>query len=138
MRRASALPIVLFSLALMSGLVVSGSFIAKQLSASGRASVRGDELEALAEEALIAAVAQWDSVARANQNIGSALPLTSERRSGASIDAWVTRLSERCYWMIAESSTAGSPVLRRRLGLIVRVGNSGPIPLPDRPWGQFP
>jgi len=138
MRRGGTLPVVLFVLALTSALSVSGSFVARQLSAAALATRRGAELEPAVERALVEAIAQWDSVARATQLVGAVAIVTESQAQGVRTDAWVTRIGEKTFWLVAESTLDSRPRLRRRIGVLVRVSAGSPSPVPERAWSEFP
>lgn len=138
MTRGAALPVVLFALAISSALAVGGAYAARQLAASARASQRGLELEPTAERAIVDAVAAWDSAARADQPVGVSVALSASSTSLLLTRAWVTRTTTRTYWLVAESRTAGNPMLRRRLGLLVRIAEGHPVPVPLRSWSELP
>lgn len=141
MKPGVALPIVLLVLALTSAMVVSGAFVARRQVAVSRDLESKSQLEAAAEQAAVAAVADWDSAARADQPIGSAVSLTSVLEPGARSDAWITRIGPRMYWVVAESQSDArppQPTLRRRIGLLVRVVSGVPTLTPERPWTDLP
>ena len=138
MRRAAALPFVLFVLALTSALAVSGSFVARQLAASANASQRGAELEPMCERALVDALAQWDSVARAEQIIGSVANLSESEAHGIRTNAWITRIGENTFWLVAESIRDARPPMRRRIGVLVRLSDDSPRLVAERAWSEFP
>ena len=138
MRRGAALPLVLLVLALTSALAVSGSFVARQLSAAASATRRGVELEPAVERALVEAITQWDSVARVTQLVGSVAIVSESRAQGIRTDAWITRIGEKTFWLVAESTVDSRPPLRRRIGVLVRVSAGSPRPVADRAWSEFP
>ena len=138
MRRGAALPVVLFTLALTSGLAVGGAFVTRRLVASAGELHRAGDLEAATEGALVEVLALWDSTARAGQAIGSTAALATVERSGAVTEAWVTRASSTTYWIVTEATSAVRPVLRRRLGLSVQVIRGKPRPVPVRAWSELP
>ncbi|HEU4994006.1 MAG TPA: hypothetical protein VFT29_04275 [Gemmatimonadaceae bacterium] len=138
MKAGVALPIVLLMLALTSALVVGGAFVTRQQVVMIRDRSRGDYLEGEAEQAVIQAIASWDSAGWANQAVGSALQLPSRAVMTVRTDSWITRLGPRTYWVVAESQSDARPSLRRRLGLLVRVDSGTPAPVPERPWSELP
>lgn len=137
MKRGVALPLALFALALASAVSVSGIYVARQLATSTHASQRGAELEPIAEAVLVAAVAGWDSV-RASQGIGTTAQLPGHTSELARASGWVTRTSEFDYWLVGEAVTLAKPLLRRRLGLVVRTDGSRPELISPRAWAQLP
>lgn len=138
MRRGAALPVVLFVLAISSALAVGGAYASRQLASSARASNRGASLEPAAERALVNVVAGWDSASRADQLVGTTEIVAVTPASSVRTRAWITRTTERTYWLVAESSIPGKPMLRLRLGLLVRVAGGLPMPVPLRSWSALP
>jgi hypothetical protein len=129
---------VLFALAMTSALAVGGAYVTRQIAASARMAQRGAESEPMSERALAEAVVSWDSVARAQQPIGTVAPLAASRIGAVSTNAWITRISESAYWLVAESTTDLRPVLRRRIGLLIRVSGGVPALVPARAWSELP
>lgn len=138
MRHGVALTVALFTLALMSALVVSGAFVSRQVVASTTSSLRSAELEPFAERGLVDAIADWDSLARAEQPIGGVFAIPSRDDGLIQTQAWVTRIGARTYWLVAESRASARPALHRRVGVVVRVTQGLPTLLPERAWGEFP
>ena len=134
----SALPIMLFLLALTGALAISGVFVARQLLASVRASERSAQVEPAAEGALVSAIAQWDTLQRPLQPIGVTEIIGDGAGGGENTSLWVTRLSGRVYWLVAESRSATRPLLRQRIGVLVRVTGAIASPAPTRPWTLLP
>jgi hypothetical protein len=125
-------------LAMTSALAVGGAFVARQVAANARVLERGATLEPLAESALVAAVAAWDSVARDEQVIGSSVSGTTTNAESADCQLAITRLTASLYWLVAEAQTTSRPRLRRRLGLLVRVTAGVPQAVPQRAWAELP
>lgn len=138
MRRAAALVVVLVALALATALTVGGTFLARQLAAGPRWSQIGADLEAAAERALADAIAAWDSVARGDQPLGFSAELAERRDAATMTRVWITRSSERGYWLVAESMTTGNLKLRRRLGASVVSEGGQAVLLPQRGWIELP
>jgi hypothetical protein len=138
MKRGVALPLALFALALASSISVGGLYVARQLAKSTHSSQRGGELEPVSEALLVKAVAHWDSAARTMQGIGTTAQLTPDDTEHARVSGWVTRLSQEAYWMVAEAETAAKPLLRRRLGLVIRTEKGRPRIISPRAWAQLP
>jgi hypothetical protein len=136
--RGAALPIALLAITLASALAVGGIFVTRQLASSVSASRRADEVEPAAERALVRAIVAWDSVARAEQPIGTTATVIVDTSTAAHVDAWVTRLSERTYWLVARAVADVRPALRRRIGVLVRVTGGVPALVPKRAWGDLP
>jgi hypothetical protein len=138
MRRGTAIPIVLFALAMASALAVGGAYVTRQLAAAARASQRGAGSEPMSERALVEAAVSWDSVTRANQAVGTVASLPTSSTDGVRTNAWITRISQSAYWLVAESAADTRPVLRRRIGLLIRVSNGVPALVPERAWSELP
>lgn len=138
MRYGAALPVVLFALTATSALAVGGTFVTRQLAASARAAQRHGELEPAAERALVEAIASWDSLARSEQLVGTAVALTIGSTSGAPADIWVTRVTDWTYWLVAEANGEVRPALRRRIGVLVRVSGGAPALVAERAWSELP
>ena len=138
MRRAAALPMMIFVLAMTSALAVSGAFLTRQMSATARNREKAAVLEPDAEEALTGAVATWDSSARISQPVGATMVLSSEVRGGTRVDVWITRLTPVTYWLVAQASASNRPRLARRIGVVVRLTNGAPTLVPERAWSELP
>jgi len=132
------LAIVLLAVALASALVVGGSFVARQLASSVRAETQSELLQPAAERALVESIAAWDSVSRAAQPIGSSFALPVVAAPPTNVRAWVTRLGESTYWLVAEACVGTRPMLRRRIGVVVRVSGGAATLVPGRAWGELP
>ena len=138
MKRGMALPLALFTLALLGGLVVGGAFVTRRATADAEVVQRASDLEPLAERAIVEVVSQWDSASRTQQPIGSVAAAWSERGGVAETDAWITRIGERTYWIFAEARAQQYPALHRRIGLVLRIIAGAPAPIPERAWSDFP
>ena len=138
MRHGAALPVVLFVLAISSALAVGGAYATRQLASSARAASRGASREPEAERALVNIVAGWDSAGRADQLVGTTEIVAGSPASSGGTRAWITRTTERTYWLVAESSVSGKPMLHRRLGLLARVTDGLPTAVPLRSWTELP
>ena len=138
MRRAAALPAVLVALTLASALAVGGAFVSRQRANAARFSNRGLELLPSAEKALIDAVVAWDSAGRAGQQIGQTIQLPPIAESDVLTEVWITRTSVAQFWLVAQAANTSRPILRRRIGLRVRVSEGQPKLLPGRPWADLP
>lgn len=138
MRRGVALPVVLFAIATTSALAVGGTYLTRQYAAAVRTTRRQGELEPAAERALVEVVATWDSVARSEQLVGAVVALPPVSTASARSDVWITRISARAYWLVAEASTGVKPPLRRRIGVLVRVSEEVPALVSDRAWSELP
>jgi hypothetical protein len=135
MRLGAALPAVLFALTMTSALAVGGAFVSRQQAAAARFAERGGELHPLAERVLVETIAAWDSASRANQPVGSVAPMASASPLTA---VWVTRASQQLYWLVGEAATASKPVLRRRIGVLVRDSSGAPKLVPSPAWTELP
>lgn len=138
MRHGVALPVVLFAIAATSALAVGGTYLTRQYAASVRAARRQGELEPMAERALVEAIASWDSVARSQQLVGTAVALPTSSTDGAGVSIWVTRATQSTYWLVAEASNHVRPPLRRRIGLLVLVSKGDPALVSERAWSEVP
>lgn len=139
MKRGVAIAIVLFLLALVSALAVSGLYATRRLATSYRDDESGERLAFAAEAALADIVVTWDSSARAVQAIGSVAAFPAAPVSSmAIVDVWITRVSPTVYWLVADASQSERVPMRRRIGLLVRVVAGAPSPVPDRPWTELP
>lgn len=138
MRRGLALPLALFTLALLGGLVVASAFVARRAVAEQGVSRRASELEPLADRAIVEAIAQWDSAARTDQPVGTVVTSPPARTGTVETQTWITKLGERRYAIFADARALQRPALRRRIGLIVHLVDGAPIPIPERPYSEFP
>lgn len=139
MRRAgAALPMVIFAITMASALAVGGAFVSRQLAASARLGQRADLLAPAAEGALVNAIAGWDSVARAADTLGHSAALSGTTSDGLQTSVWVTRVSPACYWMVAEAISGARPVLRRRIGVLVRSISGVPTIVSGHGWSDLP
>jgi hypothetical protein len=138
MRRAAALPVVLFSMAMVSALAVGGTYVTRQFAASVRTAQRHTELEPAAEQALAQAIVTWDSATRAAQLVGTVAVLPTTDAAGVRTESWVTRTSATTYWLVAEASGDARPVLRRRIGVVVRVAGGVAGLVSHRAWSELP
>ena len=136
--RGAALPMVLFAMTIASALAVGGAFVARQLAAAARFAQRGSMLQPAAERSLVELIAMWDSSARSDQPIGSVTTLASPAISGLEVASWVTRSSDRTYWLVAEAASRERPPVRRRIGVLVRVSAGVPALVPLRAWSDLP
>jgi hypothetical protein len=136
--KAAALPVVLFALALTSALSLGGVYVARRMATSARTSQRGADLMLLAEGVLVRAVAHWDSAARAVQPRGSSTSIGAGADAFVRWSGWVTRTSELDYWLVAEAATVAKPVLRKRLGVVVRTVDGRPQISSPRAWSELP
>ena len=137
-RWAAALLVVIVAIALLSALAVGGTFVTRQLASSVRTAQRAEELEPVAEGALVQAIIAWDSASRAEQPIGMSSIVAVSPSPRASVDVWVTRLSESTYWFVAQAAVDVRPPLRRRIGVLVRVSGGAPALVPQRAWSDLP
>jgi hypothetical protein len=138
MSRGSALPTALFALAFIGALIVGVTFGTRQATAVALLAERSAGLEPAAEQSLVTALAAWDSLARSNQVIGSVQTLAVVSQPGTTSSVWVTRLSQRVFWVVGQATNAGPPLLRRRLGVLVRASGTRPALVPGRAWGELP
>ena len=138
MRPGVALPAMLFAMTMASALAVGGAFVTRELAASARSALRGTDLEPAAERVLVDAIVAWDSATRADQAIGVVSALPPSLSAGVRTEGWITRLSARTYWLVAQSEAGTRPSLRRRIGVVIQVSEGAPKPLPLRAWSELP
>jgi len=137
-KRGAALPMVLFSIAIGSAMVVGGAYVTRQLAAGSMTAQRGALLDPLAEGALVGALAAWDSTERASQPLGVTVRLPSVSVPGAFASAWITRLTDQTWWLVGEATVLHKPLMRRRLGLLVLVAEGAPAAVQSRAWAELP
>jgi len=135
MRRAAALPAVLFTISLSSALAVSGVYVARRMAADASADVTAADLLSSSEQALADVIARWDSAARVDQPIAATVELGT---SSATARSWLTRLGDSTYWLVAESARDVRPGARRRIGALLRLRGGLPSPVADRWWSELP
>lgn len=138
MRRAAALPLVLFAMTMVSALAVGGTYVTRQLAASARSAERRAQLEPEAERALAEAIVTWDSVARSAQQVGTVASLSMNGVGGVRTEAWITRTTALTYWLVAEASDDTPPSLRRRIGVVIRASGGVAALVSQRAWSELP
>lgn len=138
MKRGAALPMVLFSIAIGSAMVVGGAYVTRQMATGSTTAQKGALLDPLAEGALVGALAAWDSTKRASQPLGATEQLSSVSLPGASTSTWITRLTDQTWWLVSEATVLHKPLMRRRLGLLVLVVDGAPYAVPTRAWAELP
>jgi hypothetical protein len=138
MRKGAALAAVLFAVAMTSAMAVGGAYVARQQASHARFAMRSSSILPATEEALATAMAGWDSVAQAEQPIGSELSVPVVSQPGIATRVWITRTDNNLYWLVAESESLLKPTLRRRLGVLVHVSAGAPAPVPLRAWVELP
>lgn len=129
MRRAAALPAVLLTVALTSALATGSVYVSRQFIAGARLTTAALQLQPRLETTLSNVLASWDSSARASQPIGSTVALA---------DAWVTRLGENLYLIVAHASREQAPALRRRSGVLTTTYGGMPRTVRERPFFDLP
>ena len=134
----AALPIMLLLLALTSALAVTGVFVTRRVVASASATERAVEVEPAAERALVDVIAQWDTLQRRLQPVGLTQLVASAATAGPTTSVWVTRLSARTYWVVAESRGGTREMLRHRLGVLAKITNDVAGPVSGRAWTPLP
>lgn len=134
MTRGAALPATLFALAMTSAMAVGGLYVARRHVASSLETNASLALRPAAERAAIETIVQWDSVARADQFIGT----TTMLREAAGLGVWITRTAELEYVVVAESRSATRPALYHRLTLSIVVSAGRPGLAFPRAWAQLP
>ena len=138
MTRGAALPSVLLLMAIGSALVVGGAYVSRRMADSSATSKRGLALEPAAEAAIISVLADWDSASRAAQPVGATSGILPVTITDAQTNVWLTRLSVRTWWVVAEAEASGKPMLVRRLAALVDwlPGTSPRVPV--RGWAELP
>jgi hypothetical protein len=129
---------MLFAMTMASALAVGGAFVTRELAASARSALRGSDLEPAAERVLVDAIVSWDSASRAQQGVGVVSALPPPSSVGVRTDAWITRLSGRTYWLVAQSESGVRPSLRRRIGVVIQLSDGAPQLVPLRAWSELP
>jgi hypothetical protein len=133
-KRGAALPATLFALTMTSAMAVGGLYVSRRHLASTNESSVSSALLPAAERAVVSAVADWDSLARAQQPIG----ITEALAGTAEASVWATRTTEFEYLIVAEAVSRSRPTLHHRVALSVVVSGGAPrLPFP-RAWAQLP
>lgn len=138
MNRGAALPMVLLSLGIVGALAVGGAYVTRQFAGDSRIAQRAVELEPHAERVLVDAVASWDTTARGYHATGVTVEVPQPDLPGVSTRLWITRASSTVYWLVAEATGLGKPLLRRRLGMIVALRGGVVAPVATRAWSELP
>lgn len=133
MSRGSALPSVLFTVALIGVSVVGGVFAARASVAAGRLERLASDVDWRTESALIQALATWDSTARQSQAVGQ-----TQVQAISGVAVRITRLGSAVYFCVAEFLTSAPPTFRRRMSVLVVTDTAGAHPLSDRGWTVLP
>ena len=131
--RGSALPSVLFTVALVGLSVVGGVFAARVSVGAGRLDRLAADVEWRAESALIQTLATWDSTAREGQEVGE-----TQVQAISGVAVRITRLGPALYFCVAEFLTSAPPTFRRRMSVLVITDTAGAHPLSDRGWTVLP
>jgi hypothetical protein len=121
MRRAAALPMVLFSLGLVGALTVGGAFVSRRFVADARNDNRALDLGPAAEQAIVAALTSIDSGVLASHALGSTTAVAWQVTPKSVTNAWFTVLGPESVWVVAEATTTSKPLLHKRLGVIGRL-----------------
>ena len=138
MRRATAVPVVIFALALIAALVLGTSFVTRRLAANARLAERSAVIGPLAEQQLIEAVVRWDTSATAAQPLGATAQVSQAAVDGIATAVSATRLSSSLYWVVVASTSGTVPRLSRRVGALVSTKNGAAALVPGRAWGELP
>lgn len=138
MKKAAALPAVLFTLSLASALSVGGVFVARQLAAGNRHGQSAAMLQEAAEQALVESLVSWDTLQRGEQTVGFTATLAQSEIGSTRTETWITRFSSTGYWIVAEARFRRESPLTRRVGLLVSAADSVPRTLRPRAWGELP
>jgi hypothetical protein len=138
MKRGAALPAVILALTLTSALAVGGAFVARQHAAMARVSLQGIELLPAAEEALVNAIARWDTATMDAQPVGNVMTFPVREESERRVEVWATRTGRWQFWLVAQATSGVRPVLRRRLGVVVTTSTGVPRLSAGRGWAELP
>ena len=138
MKRGAALPAVLLAITMASALAVGGAFVSRQYAAAARLAHHGSDLLPAAEAALVEAIATWDSTARKTQPVGTVIAFSAGPSPSPRPAVWITRASPQLYWLVAEASSDSRPVLRRRIGVLVRDSAGIAKTVSWRGWADLP
>jgi cobalamin biosynthesis protein CbiD len=133
MSRGTALPSVLFTVALIGVSVVGGVFAARSSVAAARLEQLASDVEWRTESALIQTLTGWDTTARVTQAVGQ-----TQVQAISGVAVRITRLAPTLYFCFAEFSASIRPALRRRMSVLVITDTMGAHPLPDRGWTVLP
>jgi hypothetical protein len=133
MSRGTALPSVLFTLALIGVSVVGAVFAARSSVAAARLEYLASDLQWRTESALIQTVTGWDTTARLSQDVGQ-----TQAQAISGVAVRITRLAPALYLCIAEFSASTRPALRRRMSVLLITDTIGVHPLSDRGWTVLP
>ena len=134
MTRGAALPATLFALALTSALAVGGLYVARRHKSATLDAAAATVLRPSAESAAIDAFVSWDSVARADQLVGTTVTMDSTVERAV----WITRTTDDQYLIVSEARTTRSPIFYHRVGLSVVI-SAGQRRLPyPRAWSLLP
>jgi hypothetical protein len=138
MKRGAALPVVLLAITMASALAVGGAFVSRQYAGAARLSHHGSDLLPAADAAVVEAIAAWDSAARKTQPVGTVVAFPAGPSSSPRPAVWITRTSPQLYWLVAEASSDSRPVLRRRIGVLVRDSAGIAKTVAWRGWADLP
>ena len=134
MKTGVALPATIFALAMTSAMAVGGVYVARRHAASASEESVAASLLPAAERGAIDVLVAWDTVSRAQQPIGMAMPVSQ----APTATVWVTRTSEFEYLIVSEASSGPRPTQRHRIGLsVVTTGAVPRLPFP-RAWTLLP
>lgn len=133
MPRGSALPSVLFTVALIGVSVVGGVFAARSSTAAARLERLALDVDWRAEAALMQTLATWDSTTRLTQAVGA-----TQVEAISDVAVRITRLGPALYVCIAEFVSPVAPRVRRRMSVLVITDTGGAHPLRDRGWTVLP
>ena len=138
MRRAAALPTVLFALCLIGALTVGGAHVSRRVAADARVDRQASELGPMAEEALAEVVGAWVTDTSGAILPGSVWQARDLVRPGSRVRVWVSRLTLRDYWLVAEAETARKPLLQKRLAILLQADSTGVQLTPQAAWFELP
>jgi hypothetical protein len=137
-RRGAALPAVLFAMLLTSALVVGGVYAARSSHTRARLIISATDLQSPVERVLVELVAAWDTGGRRAMAVGAVAVEAPPASDAVPVAAWITRLNEHTYWMVAEATSPTGYHVRSRLGLLVRSAEGRIQPVSGPAWTRLP
>lgn len=138
MRRAAALPTVLFALCLIGALTVGSAHVSRRAADDARTDHGMLALGSLAEDALAEFVAGWDPNAMAALSTWGVLLAPGPPRPGVRATVRVTRLDGAAYWLVAEAATLRKPLIYKRIAVLLLADSVGVQPAPQAAWFELP
>lgn len=138
MRRAAALPTVLFALSLIGALTVGSAHVTRRAAEDSRADQGTLALGPLAEDALAEFVAGWDPDTMAALPIWGVVLAPGLDGPGVHATVRVTRLDGSAFWVVAEAVTLRKPLIYKRIAVLLLADSVGIQPAPQVAWFELP